>query len=525
MTELFLSILKTSLSGGVIILLILLLRLVFRKTPKALICLCWMVAILRLLVPIHIETNWSLQPSTAVLAEQMNTFLVEADEMTLESVNFQPTVQGSPTQPEYEVTLLPVLSVVYLIGCVLMLSYALISYLCIRKRVGEAVKISDNVFCCPGLDTAFLFGYFRPRIYLPPMEDQYLRFVHLHERSHQRRGDHWLMLAGYIALCLHWFNPLVWLGYICLCRDIERACDERVIRGLDTAQRKEYANALLVCGKHRSFPVACPVAFGEISIKQRILGVLNYRRPALWVCILLLVLMVGVGVFFLTDPVVYPPYYMEMMECLTKPLDEVCHTLGIAKEDLLDIGTGNYVTPIHVKYAGVTFQLHISTNISIEGQPLGSFSYSAVFDGSTDEADKATANVAHRLYKTYGPGVNADLSSKPDLYKDISVEEITAAFNAKPNTTTIGRIFDYWDITDSGHGNLDAYLKSILTAPNYEKYYKDGARPCYMVRFLAGYDRERNTKSIYITYQNYMAFANWETGGEKTYATKLNPSK
>lgn len=525
MAEFFLSILKTSLSGGVIILLILLLRLVFRQTPKALICLCWMVAILRLLLPIHIEANWSLQPSTAALTNRMGYFQVQSDEMTLEGVNFQPTAQESPVEPERGVELLQILGAVCFTGSVLMLSYALISYLRLRKRVGEAVRISDNVFCCPGLDTAFLFGYFRPRIYLPPMEEQYLRFVHLHERSHQLRGDHWLMLAGYIALCLHWFNPLVWLSYICLCRDIESACDEQVIRGLDLPQRKEYANALLACGKHRSFPVACPVAFGEISIKQRILGVLNYREPVLWVCILLLVLMVGVGVFFLTDPVVYPPYYMEMMECLDKPLDEACQTLGITKEDLLDSGTGNYITPIHVEYAGVTFQLHISANVSVEGEPLGSFSYSAVFDGSTDEADKAAAAVAHRLYKTYGPGDNANLSSKPDLYKDISVEEVTAAFNAKPNTTTVGQIFEYWDISHSGHGNLDAYLKSILTAPYYDKYYKNGARPCYMVRFLAGYDRVRNTKSIYITYRNYMAFANWETGGEKSYAIKLDPSK
>ena len=278
MAELFVDILKTSLSGGLIILLILALRLLFRKTPKALICLCWMVAILRLLMPFHIEANWSLQPSMAVLTDQLESFRVDANEMTLEGVNFQPTVQQAPIQPDGGIDPYQILVAVWLSGSVLMLSYALISYLRLRKRVGEAVRISDNVFCCPGLDTAFLFGYFRPRIYLPQMDDQYLRFVHLHELSHQRRGDHWLMLAGYIALCLHWFNPLVWLSYICLCRDIESACDERVIRSLDVAQRKEYANALLACGKHRSFPVACPVAFGEISIKQRISHLLLQNR-------------------------------------------------------------------------------------------------------------------------------------------------------------------------------------------------------------------------------------------------------
>ena len=507
--DLFISILKTSLSGGIIILLVLLLRLVFRKTPKALICLCWMVAILRLLLPFQIETNWSLQPSTAVLTNRVESFQIPANDIAADEVYSQITYQYPPSGVNSGLDKNQILGIVWVSGMAVMLGYALISYLRLRWRVGECVEVTDGVYWCPGLDTAFLFGYFRPRIYLPEMDEEITCYIRLHEQAHLRRGDHWLMLIGYLALCLHWFNPLVWLSYILLCRDIEAACDERVIRTLNIEERKEYANALLACGKHRSFPVSCPVAFGEVSIKQRILGVLNYRKPAVWVCILLMVALVGVGVFFLTDPVEYPPYYMELMECLDKPLTEVCGRLGISVEDLIIEGRGTYVTPIYVEYAGVTMQLVINTTVGWEGEPLGSFAYTAVFGGSTDEADIAAVGIAHKLYKIYGPGEFAKLSSKPDQFKNISVEEITAAFNDKPHTTTTGRITDWWDITDCGHGNLQGYLETWKASDYWQNHpvtSREDVKAGYQVSFEASYDREQNTKMIFINYRNYVLY-------------------
>lgn len=521
LTDLFVNLLKTSLSGGIIILLVLLMRLVFRQTPKALICLCWIIAILRLLIPFHIEANWSLQPSAAVLTDRMESFQISpassgiVDDTHMQTILREPTVQASSG-----LDALQILGIVWTVGAAIMLAYALVSYLRLKRRVGECVKVSHGVYWCPGLDTAFLFGYIRPRIYLPETDGETAKYICLHEQAHLYRCDHWLMLAGYLALCLHWFNPLVWLSYIYLCRDIESACDERVIRTLDTEERKAYANALLSCGKHRSFPVGCPVAFGEVSIKQRIIGVLNYRKPVLWVCILLLAVIVGVGAFFLTDPVEYPPYYMVLMKSLSDPLDEVCDALGIAKEDLLDDGRGNYTTPIFVEYAGVPMRLCLHTAAGPEGEALQFFSYNAVYDGSTDEADRATAAIARRLYKTYGTGEIAKLGSNPDLFQDISAEEVTAIFRDRTNTGDAERIFDHWDITDSGHGNLDAHIES-LQKEHYENNDTAGAKVCYLVRFLASYDLEQDQKTVSIAYRNYVSFTDWDFGG--TFATKLNP--
>lgn len=517
LTDLFVNLLKTSLSGGIIILLVMLLRLIFRETPKAFICLCWTIAILRLLLPFPIEVNWSLQPSTAILTDRVQSFQVQGSEIDWESIE-QNLYSDLPVQATGEPDIMQILGFVWMSGTAIMLGCALVSYIRLRLRVRESVKIARGVYWCPGLDTAFLFGYFRPRIYLPETDGEATKYIYLHELAHLRRGDHWLMLAGYLALCLHWFNPLAWISYIYLCRDIESACDERVIRVLDTEGRKAYASALLFCGKHRSFPVSCPVAFGEISIKQRIAGVLNYRKPAIWICILLLVSLVGLSAFFLTNPVEYPPYYMVLMNRLSDPMDQVCDDLDIKQEDLIGDGAGNYATPIYVEYADVTMRLYLHTTAGEEGETLRYFSYNAVFNGSTDEGDQAAANVAKQLYKTYGAGELAKLSSKPDLYKKISAEEVTSAFNGGSGSTN-GRLFDYWDITDSGHGNLEEHLDN-LHLERKEQYDDMLGSVCYFARFYAAYDPERNTKTVTITYRNYLSFT--DSFGEP-YATKLSP--
>jgi len=509
--ELFVGILHTGLSGGMIILLILLLRFVFRKTPKALICFLWMIAILRLLLPFHIETNWSLQPSASMLTDRVQSFRMPAEERT-ESCDAQPTYQQMPTAADRGLDTEQLLGAVWSIGAALMAGWAVISYLRLRRRVAEATKVSEGVYCCPGADTAFLFGYFRPRIYLPETDDQTSGLMQLHEQAHLRRGDHWLMLAGYTALCLHWFNPLVWVAYILLSRDIEAACDEHVIRTLGVQARKNYANTLLASGKHRSFPASCPVAFGEISIKQRIIGVLNYRKPAAWVCILLLVITVGVGAFFLTSPVENPAYYMVLMDTLSNPLDEVCHRLGITKEELSGDGAGNYGTPIYVDYAGVTMQLCLHTSPGEEGEPLRFFSYTTTFEGDGTQADRAASAIAQRLYKTYGPGEIASLGANPNLYKTISAGEMAALLEA-------GQVSEHWDITDSGDGNLDDHIR-YLQAERYQNNSSMGGKVCYLVRFHADYDAAQNVKKVTVVYRNYLSYTD-EFG--EPYATKLKP--
>ena len=315
MKDIFLNVLEAGLQGSVIIALVLILRLVLKTAPRRIICLLWLVAGIRLLLPFQIESGLSLQPDSRELFQpqaQSEFFqsqpvpavpedaelpddveIVTGDALADPEPYFEYPVQ-QPTVRDWRA----IAARVWLVGVCAMALYSAGAYVALRRRIRMAVKVSGNIYQCAGLDTAFVLGFFRPRIYLPA-ENSY---VLAHERAHIRRGDHWFKLLGFAALALHWFNPLVWIGYLLLCRDLEMACDEAVVRDMDLTERKAYSAALLACAARRSAIAACPVAFGEVSVKQRIVSVLNYRKPRFWICVIAAAAVLMVAVCFLTSP-------------------------------------------------------------------------------------------------------------------------------------------------------------------------------------------------------------------------------
>lgn len=235
MQSLFSNLLTASVSGSIVILAVLVLRLVLRKTPKKFICILWMVAGLRLLLPVPLQSRFSLQPPTIRLpqSETLQTYLVP----------------------------------LWCIVAVSLLCASLISYAHLRRQVKDARKIRGG-WECEGLETAFVLGFLKPKIYIPAgVSDNTRQQILAHERTHLDKGDHWIKLIGFLALVLHWFNPLVWVSYILLCKDIEMACDQRVVQFMDLPERKAYSAALLDCSTHKVHYAACPVAFGEVSVK------------------------------------------------------------------------------------------------------------------------------------------------------------------------------------------------------------------------------------------------------------------
>lgn len=254
MRALFSNLLTASVSGSIVILAVLVLRLVLRKTPKKFICMLWMVAGLRLLLPVPLQSRFSLQPPTIRLpqSETLQTYLVP----------------------------------LWCIVAVSLLCASLISYAHLRRQVKDARKIRGG-WECEGLETAFVLGFLKPKIYIPAgVSDNTRQQILAHERTHLDKGDHWIKLIGFLALVLHWFNPLVWVSYILLCKDIEMACDQRVVQFMDLPERKAYSAALLDCSTHKVHYAACPVAFGEVSVKYRIKSVLSYKKPAFWISLL-----------------------------------------------------------------------------------------------------------------------------------------------------------------------------------------------------------------------------------------------
>ncbi len=310
METVFLEILNRSLSAGLLVLAVLLVRFVFRRMPKWAVCLLWALVALRLVLPELPESGLSLQPTAQVLPPEIlytaqpeiHSGVEIVDEMVnpilIGSLTPAPGVSANPTQIWSFL-----LSWVWAIGMGLMLLYLAVSSVLLRYRVRTAVPLERGVKTGEVVDTPFVFGILRPTIYLPSgLGDGARASVLAHERSHIRRGDHLWKPLAFLLLSIHWFNPLMWLAYILLCRDIEAACDEKVIRGLDENARRAYSLALLQCSMKTNRITACPLAFGEVGVKQRIKGVMNYRKPAFWVLLVSLILAALLAVGFLTEP-------------------------------------------------------------------------------------------------------------------------------------------------------------------------------------------------------------------------------
>ncbi len=306
-----------SIAAGILVPVVMLLRLALRRAPRWTHVLLWGIVAVRLILPVSLGSRVSLMPDTDRIAQRIAAasepvsgsvpdvppaVLIPDPPAAAEPPSSEPAEPDAGGRGSFGVT--EILSFVWLGGCALMLSYMIFGTLRVYRRIRGAVRLHDNVYVCAGIDSPFVFGVFRPRICLPEsMTERDARCVAAHEAAHLRRGDHVWKPLGFLLLAAHWFNPLVWLGYVFFCRDIEAACDERVVRGRDAAARADYSEALLAYSVKRPRLTAYPLAFGETGVKARIRAVLRYRKPAAWIAALSLLVCAAASVFFLTDPI------------------------------------------------------------------------------------------------------------------------------------------------------------------------------------------------------------------------------
>lgn len=305
MENIFFKLVNMSLAASVVAAVVIILRLVLKKAPKRISVVLWALVALRLILPFSIESSFSLMPSYAVMPEGVVSY--EKTEIDSTPTDVITVTSPSGDSKEYQTTSLtdslPIEVAVWLSGMAVMLAYALTSYLTIRKKVSESVPLKGNIRLCDRIATPFILGIFRPKIYLPTsMDEADTKYVTAHEKAHLRRGDHIWKPFGFLLLTVYWFNPVMWLAYILLCRDIELACDERVIGELGAESKKPYSDALLNCSTPRRSISACPLAFGETGVKQRIKNVLSYKKPAVWIIAAALILCIAASVCFLTNP-------------------------------------------------------------------------------------------------------------------------------------------------------------------------------------------------------------------------------
>ena len=306
----FLKLANMSISASWLVLAILVLRLVLKKAPKWVNVLLWGIVAVRLICPFTIESALSLIPSTQTIPMNIEMAAKPAIDSGVEVVNsvVNPMIAASFTpNPGASANPLqiwiPLIAVIWLFGMVLMFLYTAISYWRLNRRIDTAVLFRDIIFQSENVSSPFVLGIIKPKIYLPlQMNEQDLQHVVAHELAHIRRKDHWWKPLGFLLLTVYWFNPLMWVAYILLCRDIELACDEKVIAKLANEQRADYTQALVACSVNRRMIAACPLAFGEVGVKDRVKSIMNYRKPAFWIIVTALVLCVVVAVCFLTNP-------------------------------------------------------------------------------------------------------------------------------------------------------------------------------------------------------------------------------
>lgn len=310
MTQVFLKVLNMSISAGWLILAVLVLRLVLKRAPKWVNVLLWGMVAVRLIFPFTITSSLSLLPSAetvpmgiAMEAEPgINSGIALIDQAVGQALDgYAPTVEAS-ANPLQVVT--ATATGIWLLVMAVMAIYGLVSYVRLRRRVETAVLYEGSIFQSENVASPFVLGVLRPRIYLPfGMEKEDMDHVIDHERAHISRLDHWWKLLGYLLLAVYWFSPLVWLAYWLLCRDMELACDEKVIKDLSGGEKADYSQTLVNCCVHERRLTVCPLAFGEIGIEQRVKAVLNYKKPRFWVILVAVLAIAAAAVCFLTDPV------------------------------------------------------------------------------------------------------------------------------------------------------------------------------------------------------------------------------
>ena len=310
MNELFLKIINMSISASWLVLAVLLLRFVLKKAPKWVNVLLWGIVAVRLAFPFSIESALSLIPSAETIPPNIGMNTTPTINSGINAINnaVNPIISQSNT-PMAGASVNPlqitigIFEYIWIFGMIALALYTAISYWRLHRKVDTAVRYKDNIFQSENVKSPFVLGIIKPRIYLPfNMNGQDLEHVVAHEQAHIHRKDHWWKPLGSLLLTIHWFNPLMWLAYVLLCRDIELACDEKVIKELGNEQRADYMQALVACSVNRRMIAACPLAFGEVGVKERVKSVMNYKKPAFWVIIIAVIICVGVAACFLTNP-------------------------------------------------------------------------------------------------------------------------------------------------------------------------------------------------------------------------------
>ena len=316
MSQLFLELLKLSISASFLIVAVVLLRVLMKKAPKYIYCILWALVAIRLICPISFESSFSVMPRNEIVPAEYimenpiiigNEPYTTGNNINMDVITTNTNIETNDTQlTAKNINYLNIFSYIWIVGTIGILLYGTICYIRLKKMVSASINVQDNIYICDDIKVPFIFGIIKPKIYLPSnMSQVETMYVLLHEKAHLSRHDNLWKPLGFLLLSIYWFNPLVWISYHLFSKDIELATDEKVIRNLEIEDVKGYSETLLSCSLMKSNLMirTCPVAFGEVGVKDRIKAVLNYKKPRFWIVFIALLSCVVVGVCFFTKPV------------------------------------------------------------------------------------------------------------------------------------------------------------------------------------------------------------------------------
>ncbi|MDO4308637.1 MAG: M56 family metallopeptidase [Eubacteriales bacterium] len=311
MDEIIVKLLNMSIAAGWMILAVLLLRIILKKAQKRIVCILWGIVGVRLACPFSFGAVFSLIPSAETIqmsgSGQWRGSVIDSGISAVNNSLNQMIYRATADSVIHGVNPMDIwiraAGIIWLIGCLFLLIYALISYIRMYAKVSEAICLKDNIWICDHVQAPFILGIIRPSIYLSSsMEEEQIKYVVSHEQAHIHRRDYWWKPLGFLLLAVYWFHPLIWIAYILFCRDVEMACDEMVIQNFDMEGKKAYSSALLSCSTQRRLTIVCPISFGKNSVKERIEAVMNYKKPSVWINRAASFACIMIAFCFLTNP-------------------------------------------------------------------------------------------------------------------------------------------------------------------------------------------------------------------------------
>ena len=317
MEQIFLFVLNNAITVSALIIAIIMVRALGKKMPKWITCMLWMIVAVKLIVPVQFESTLSMIPERKPILSEIVMRKEYASDLTTDNSqenSFKTSGVGVSTgtglieddalmkEAKRLMFLLHIGQVFWFAGMTVMMTYAVATYMLIRKRVSASVMIDSKVYECDDISDSFVLGTISPKVYIPSaLSERAREYILKHEFAHLSRYDHLWKPLGFLILSVYWFNPLCWIAYILLCRDIEYACDEKVTRDIGAIEKAEYCKVLLEHSMPRKMIAACPVAFGETDVRNRIKNVVNYKKPAFWISVASIIVCIAVGVCFATN--------------------------------------------------------------------------------------------------------------------------------------------------------------------------------------------------------------------------------